>query len=191
MRTFIAIPIPDNIQVFLTTLQDDIRKNREHRMKVSWTRRSSMHLTLRFFGETETDDLNKIIRAMKATASSCMPFTLSAQGVGVFPGIKNARVIWSGVKGQVEQLSMVQTILEKNLRQAGIRADNRRFSPHFTLGRIKGRVDGKRIMKIIQGFQHTASETCRIKSMVLFKSDLKPSGAVHTPLFEAVFPDIS
>ncbi len=187
MRIFIAIPIPEDICLFLTNIQDEIRKNR---VKASWTRRSSMHLTLRFLGDTEKRDAKEIIRAMKSTAVTCASFTLSAQGVGVFPGIRKARVIWSGVKGQIDQLGTVRKILENNLHQAGIKTDNKRFSPHFTLGRFKGHVDGRTVANIIQNFQMYESDVCLIKSMVLFKSDLRPSGAVHTPLFEAVLSGV-
>jgi 2'-5' RNA ligase len=184
IRTFIAIPLPKNISLFLGKIQGAIRKNR---VKASWTKTSSMHLTLRFIGDTVTEDVKKIIRAMEATAVACAPFTLFAGGVGVFPGIKKARVIWSGAKGEIYHLRTLQMTLEKNLAQTGIKADNRRFSPHFTLGRFKNRVDTRILANIIQNFGQHASDPCRIKSMVLFKSDLMPGGAVHTPLFKVKF----
>ena len=57
-----------------------------------------MHLTLRFIGDTSKKEVQDIIRAVEATAAVCALFTLSAGGVGVFPGLKKARVIWSGVR---------------------------------------------------------------------------------------------
>ncbi|MCP3943626.1 MAG: RNA 2',3'-cyclic phosphodiesterase [Desulfobacteraceae bacterium] len=184
IRTFIAIPIPENISLFLNKIQDKIKENR---IKASWVKRSSMHLTLKFIGDTTKKDIKQIIRAMEATASICEPFTLSARKVGIFPDVNKARVIWSGVKGQIDQLKAVHITLEKNLEQAGIKADNKRFSPHFTLGRFKGGVDSRALVNIIQNFQHYKSDPYLVKSMVLFKSDLKPSGAVHTELFEIRF----
>ena len=91
------------------------------------------------------------------------------------------------VRGQVDELERVQRLLKKNLEQTRIKADNKHFSPHFTLGRFKNRVDSRLLEAVIQNFGHCASEPCPIRSMVLFKSDLRPSGAVHTPLFEAEF----
>jgi RNA 2',3'-cyclic 3'-phosphodiesterase len=146
-----------------------------------------MHLTLRFMGDTREQEIKKIIQAMAVTAAACVPFTLFAKGVGVFPGIKKARVIWSGVKGEINRLEMVQTTLEKNLAREVLTADNRRFSPHFTLGRFKGRVDTKKLATLIQTLESRASAPCVITSMVLFKSDLTPLGAVHTPLFKTGF----
>lgn len=181
LRTFIAIPIPKNISLFLNKIQGEIRKNR---VKASWARTASMHLTLRFIKDTAKEDVKHIIQAMKATAVICGPFTLSAAGVGVFPDIKKARVIWSGVRGQINHLQTVQITLEKHLGQAGVKSDNKSFSPHFTLGRFKDRKDSKALVNIIQNFELYESDPCLIKSMVLFKSDLKQSGAVHTPLFE-------
>jgi 2'-5' RNA ligase len=146
-----------------------------------------MHLTLRFMGNTPDHNIKKIIQAMAATAAACAPFTLCAKGVGVFPGIKKARVIWSGVKGEINRLEAVQRALEKKLVQTGCKAEDRPFSPHFTLGRFKGRVDTKMLATIIQTLESCESTPCVIKFMVLFKSDLTPLGAVHTPLFKAEF----
>ena len=182
IRTFIAIPIPENISLFLKKIQGEMRENR---VNASWTRPSTLHLTLRFIGDTQNARVPRIHHAMKATAAAFAPFCLSAGGVGVFPGLRKPRVIWSGVKGQVDQLEKVQAFLEKNLEQAGIAAATRSFSPHFTLGRLKDR--GAALGKCIQQFESYGSKSCLIKSMKLFKSDLMPKGAVHTVLFEAGF----
>lgn len=161
-----------------------------NRVKASWTRKSSMHLTLRFLGDIEKKDVKEIIQAMEVTSATCAPFTLSAQGVGVFPGIKKARVIWAGIQGQIAQLEMIQRTLEKHLQLAGIKGDKKRFSPHFTIGRFKGPVDSRKLENIMQDFQQRTSDDYLITSMILYKSDLRPSGAVHTPLFEAVLSPI-
>lgn len=184
IRTFIAIPIPKNISLFLGKIQEELKATR---VKAAWTRAASLHLTLRFLGDIPEGNVKQIIQAMKTTANACAPFTLSVEGVGVFPGIKKARVIWAGATGQTDQLKRIQRTLEKNLEQAGFPADTRQFSPHFTLGRFKERPDRTRLVKIIQTLGQYRSEPCRIDSMVLFKSDLSTSGAVHTPLFEAIF----
>lgn len=146
-----------------------------------------MHLTIRFIGETAKEDVEKIIRAMKEAAIACEPFTLSAGGLGVFPGIKKARVIWAGVKGQTDHLEKVQMLLEKHLDQQGIKGPPPPFSPHVTLGRLKKKMAHRALANTIQNFQQTASDPFRINQMVLFKSDLRHSGAVHTPLFEVEF----
>lgn len=149
-----------------------------------------MHLTIHFIGETATEDVQKIIRAMKKTASICAPFALSAGGVGVFPNKKKARVIWAGVKGQMYPLEKVQITLEKYLDRAGIKVPINQFSPHLTLGRFKDRMDSRALANTIQNFQKYESDPFRVKGMVFFKSDLRHSGAVHTPLFEVEFTDI-
>ncbi|GAB6143929.1 RNA 2',3'-cyclic phosphodiesterase [Desulfocicer niacini] len=183
MRTFIAIPIPEEILVFLCGIQNQIRHNA---LKASWIKSTSMHLTLRFFGDTEQDDIKAIIRAMDSTAVGCRPFSLSARGLGVFPGVKKPKVIWSGVKGQVDQLQELKKKLETNLVNVGLKKDKSRFSPHFTIGRFKGAVNSRTVINDILIFQNHTSKECMIRSMVLYKSDLKPSGAVHTPLFESL-----
>jgi len=184
IRTFIAIPIPQHLGDFLEKIQAEIKANR---VNASWTKRSSMHLTLRFFGETTEDKIKMIIQAMQETTAAIHPFSISAKGIGVFPKIKNARVIWAGVSGQTGQLLAVNRSLSQTLSQKGIRSDSNHFSPHFTLGRLRKRPDRNQLKTIIQDFENHESAPCLIQSMVLFKSDLKPSGAVHTPIFKAVF----
>jgi len=149
-----------------------------------------MHLTIRFIGETATEDVEKIIRAMKETAIVCAPFTLSAGGLGVFPGIKKARVIWAGVKGQTDHLEKVQILLEKHLDQRGVKGPGTPFSPHFSLGRFKEKMERRALANMIQNFQQCASDPFQINQMVLFKSYLSHSGAVHTPLFEVEFTNM-
>lgn len=184
IRTFIAIPIPKSISFFLGKIQEELKATR---VKAAWTKAASLHLTLRFLGDTPEENVKQISQAMKATANACAPFTLSVEGVGVFPSIKKARVIWAGATGQTDRLKRIQRTLEKNLEQVSFPADTKQFSPHFTLGRFKERPDRTRLVKIIQTLGQYRSEPCRIESMVLFKSDLYTSGAVHTPLFEAMF----
>ncbi|SMC98135.1 2'-5' RNA ligase [Desulfocicer vacuolatum DSM 3385] len=186
IRAFIAIPIPENISLFLHKVQGEIR---QEQVKASWVRAASMHLTLRFMGDVSKQEIKGIIRAMEETAATCRSFTVFAGGVGVFPGIRKARVIWSGVKGELDQLGLLHTTLEKNLEHQGFPGDKKRFAPHFTLGRFKNRVDSKILTNIIQRFQYVESDVCPVNAMVLFKSELKPSGAVHTPLFKAQFMD--
>jgi len=186
IRIFVAIPIPENIRLFLHRVQVELR---QEQVNASWVKSASMHLTLKFFGEMTKEKVKGIIRAMKTTAITCPPFTLYAGGVGVFPGIKKARVIWSGVRGRIDQLGMLQRALENNFEHQGIKRSTKQFSPHFTLGRFKNKVDNRVLEDILQKFQAYESDPCLVKSMVLFKSDLNSSGAVHTPLFEAEFAD--
>ncbi len=143
-----------------------------------------MHLTLGFLGDTEKKEIDAIIMAMDSTARALTPFSLSAKGLGVFPGVKKPRVIWCGVKGQVDQLEILKNTLDNHLVKACLAHDIQRFSPHFTLGRFKGAVDPGTLTNLIHAFKYHTSVQCQIPSMVLYKSDLKPSGAVHTPLFE-------
>ncbi len=186
IRVFIAVPMPKNVNLFLGKIQGEIKENR---FKASWTGPENIHLTLRFLGDIPVSSIDAVTRAMKLTGDACGPFNLSMGGVGVFPSVKRARVIWAGVRGQTRRLERVHNILQLHLEQEGFEPVKKsgRFSPHLTLGRFKGRIEAKALVEIIRRYQNHESERHLFKSMVLFKSDLKPSGAVHTPLYTATF----
>jgi 2'-5' RNA ligase len=104
----------------------------------------------------------------------------------VFPGIKRPRVIWTGVSGQVNQLFGLQKRLEDNLDGLGFPKENRPFKVHLTFGRVKNRLDPKRLGDALSEFSGFESAEFVADRVILYKSDLKPAGAVYTKLVEAV-----
>ncbi|MEA1967144.1 MAG: 2'-5' RNA ligase family protein [Thermodesulfobacteriota bacterium] len=82
IRTFIAIPFPEKIILFLMKIQEKIKTKK---FRASWSKVNAMHLTLKFIGDTRQNDIDKIIQAMEQTAEFNSPFSLSAGGVGLFP----------------------------------------------------------------------------------------------------------
>ena len=154
-------------------------------IRASWPKAESMHLTLKFLGDTPHDQRSAIQSAMLETSGQQSPFQLHAGGCGVFPSVKHPQVVWSGVKGETEALFTLFSDLEAALQSINIPKEKRRFSPHFTLARIKERHAAAPFIKLIQKGQHHQAEPFQCKAIHLFKSDLAPSGALHTRLFSA------
>jgi len=122
---------------------------------------------------------------MHELSGSQTAFTLESKGLGVFPTVKKARVLWSGIHGDVDRLATLQSDLDKRLAGIGFVPDNRNFKGHLTLGRVKGRIDGKTLASAITACGSFASASWAVERLVLFKSDLKPTGAVYSELFAA------
>ncbi|MFH1156129.1 MAG: RNA 2',3'-cyclic phosphodiesterase [Pseudomonadota bacterium] len=182
LRVFIALPLPEYVVMFLKALQRDIMSIG---FKASWSRMDAVHLTLAFMGDIDPDQVPVLIRALGLAAEGSEGFSLHAGGVGVFPSVKNARVIWAGVKGETDRLAGLHARLWTCLAQEGFPGESGRFAPHLTLARLKGYSDPKVMVAMIQKFQDFRSEVFACESVCLFKSDLLGSGAVHTCLFRA------
>jgi 2'-5' RNA ligase len=181
IRTFVAIPLPDHVKRFLSNVQSELRSAR---LPAAWPDPDRFHLTLKFLGPTPRDMLLPIQSAMADLSGAFPELTLKAEGMGVFPNVKKARVVWSGIRGQTRQLTQVVTALDRQLHAIGIPAQSRPFFPHITLARIKKPVRQGVMNPLIKRFENEISPAFRAKGLVFYESRLSPEGAVHTPLFQ-------
>ena len=182
IRTFIAMEIPGTIISKIRELQDGIKA---YGFKIRWVRAENIHLTLKFLGGVEEIKINEIAKAVSKTVKGHSPISLKAKGVGVFPGIKRPRVLWVGLAGQLETLVRLQQTLDENLIVLGFPREERPFKGHLTMGRIKNKIDVKKLSDTLMAFRSFESETFTAGQIILYKSELKPSGAVYTKLASA------
>jgi RNA 2',3'-cyclic 3'-phosphodiesterase len=182
IRTFIAIEIPGNIISKIRELQEGIKK---YSFKIRWVRPENIHLTLKFLGDIEAVNIDEIAEAISKTVTGYTSISLKAKGIGVFPGIKRPRVLWVGLTGQSESLVRLQKTLDENLQTLGFPGEKRPFRGHLTMGRIKANIDVKKFGDALMAFRSFETETFTAGQLVLYKSELKPSGAVYTKLADA------
>ena len=182
IRAFLAIEPPDNILQALSTLQEKLK--REISGRISWTRTQGQHLTLKFFGDISTEDVNNICTAVRNRIVSGQSLNLKIEKPGVFPDTRRPRVIWCGVTGDVEKLSVLQKQLDSDFAGIGFPEEDRPFQAHLTLGRIKDAHGLTGISEALaKNSTFTAGEfSCR--ELILFQSKLSPQGATYTKLAE-------
>jgi len=177
MRVFIAVDIPDKIR---KTLGDVQRELRPLTSSARWVAPESIHITLKFVGEIPEKRLDDIDTALAGL--SWKPFTITVRGVGFFPGMRSPRVFWAGMEaptmeGLAEQLD---TLMERS----GFEKEKRAFRPHLTLARAKDtRIDSSLVSAAAKYEEH-AFGSFSVDRVFLFKSTLKPSGAVYEKLKE-------
>ena len=177
IRTFIAVTIPADIKKRISAYQ---RQLREYDVHIRWVKPVSMHLTLKFLGDTAPERIPAIADAVKDAAAYTPPFSVTVGGCGCFPHIKRPRVIWIGITAGDEQLCRVAADLENSLERIGHKKDNRPYSPHITLGRIKSQ---RNIQSLIPAMdQDWQGGTFSVDHITVMKSELNPAGAVHKPL---------
>jgi len=184
LRTFIALELPPSVISLLEKVQEELKSMR---LRAKWVRPGNIHLTLKFLGNITPGDIDKIGGAMIDAADDFTAFDLVAGGVGVFPGIKRPRVIWVGLGGQIQLLFALQRMLEDNLAALGFKKDKRPFKGHLTLGRFRQTVNPNTIRQIMREYANLSSEEFTARRIILFKSDLNPTGAVYSQLQQAVF----
>ncbi|MBC2710611.1 MAG: RNA 2',3'-cyclic phosphodiesterase [Desulfosarcina sp.] len=179
LRAFVAVPIPDAVAVFLQQIQVRLQSPG---MNVRWVATKNIHLTLKFLGDIDPSRVPAVAAQMDTAAGSVPSFSLEAMGVGVFPNLRNARVLWVGLGGDLDRLRAIQTTLESDLESVGFRKETRRFHPHLTIGRTRQRVDAETIGASLEPLKDVASDSFRVDRLMLFNSILKPAGAEHTLL---------
>ena len=179
IRAFIAFPLPELITTRIFDIQERLKS---YRLPVRWVRPENVHLTLKFLGEISLSTIDGIAEVIEATVRDFSPLILFTKGLGVFPGIKKPRVLWIGISGDVKTLSDIQANLETHMEQNGFAKENRPFKSHPTLGRFKGSIHPGTLFNILGSFSDFASEPFEVKELVLYKSELKPSGAIYTKL---------
>lgn len=184
IRTFLAIDLPEEIKSELGKIQKRLRPKIEG---VRWTRPEGIHLTLKFFGNVAGDDCGSISEAVKSAITGVKPLNLELGTIGAFPGPTRPRVIWIGVGGQTKELIDLTKELDRNFERIGFPPEGRAFKPHLTLGRL--RVPGSAVgfPKVLEEGKNYQAGSFRCTGLTLFRSDLKPTGAVYTRLEEFPF----
>jgi 2'-5' RNA ligase len=185
LRAFIAIEIPSEIKAGIDLKTSKLRQDTGHFIR--WVTHKNIHLTLKFLGALPESRLEEICQAIKMECEKQAAFDIEVTGLGCFPNLRQPRITWVGLAAPIS-LTQLQGNLEKMTRQMGFPAEQRSFSAHLTIGRVREQIttdELKRLqsalaeLKIIHIGKFTAS------SVTLFKSELRPAGPLYTPLYHA------
>lgn len=131
MRLFIAITLDEQVRQALSTIQNDLIK---HMSKGNATAFDNFHITLRFIGDVNEKQAEKLKHTVDETGRQFSPFTLRLSELGHFQK-KNKKVIWTGVRGQLEELFELKNKLETELETSGFLKEENDYTPHITLAR--------------------------------------------------------
>ncbi len=181
LRVFIAVTIDDRTKERISQIQEFLKKIGDG---VRWVRPQAMHLTLKFLGEIVEDELDRIYEASLRAVCQKKLFPISFGGFGVFPNLTSPRVIWMGIEEGREELVDLAKNLEVELAKIGYPPEKRGFTPHLTLGRVKGWVDRRRLENVLVSYQIEGIRGIEAEKIEVMKSDLRPTGAIHTSLRE-------
>lgn len=180
IRSFLAFELPLEIKNIVARVSGELRQST---LNARWVKADNIHLTMVFMGNIETEDIPAIGKGVHDVCQTYHPFDISLNGIGCFPNKRNPRVLWLGLDGDLEQMSIFRDDLQRYLSDFGIKEEKRKFKPHLTLGRFR---KPKRLNvqqdEALSKHEHVSSSVCSLEELILFKSDLKPGGAVYTKL---------
>jgi len=167
-RLFVAIDPPVEVRDQLTRLCCGLPNAR-------WTTPEQLHLTLSFIGEVDGSAFLDIREALAEI--SAPKITLQLQGVGFFPPRGNPRVVWAGIEKN-ESLQTLQRKITTRLFQLGLEPENRKFSPHITLARLK-QTPAAKVGKYLENNGLFQSFPFVVNYFTLYSSILGRKGATH------------
>jgi 2'-5' RNA ligase len=187
IRSFIAFELPAAVISLLDRVQQELKALG---LKARWVRPQNIHLTLKFLGNIDPAAIEDIGQAMAEAAGQCAPFTLTVGGIGLFPGIRRPRVIWVGLGGATGALLELHRNLAHRLAAVGFAQEKRSFKAHLTLGRIRQAANPDILDRAIQAYSDLGNLKFSADRIILFKSELKPSGAEYSHLKQATLKRI-
>lgn len=169
MRLFVAIELPEAVQQQLSLLQQELTG-------VRWVRPEQLHLTLAFLGEVAEVQLGQLTEALGQIR--CQPFTLQFGRLGCFPDQRHPRVFWIGLQPNPALQQLAQQV-RAAVTACGITLEERLFSPHITLARLK-EADPRQVAALLT--QQPVLPEVAVDAFLLFQSSLSARGAQHQVL---------
>src|SRR5262245_12320432 len=179
-RTFIAVEIGADIRESAVALQETLAKTGA---EVKWVTPESMHVTLLFLGEVDDRELPAVCRVVKEVAAAEPPFPLRVSGVGAFPTPRRPKILGAGITDGADDLTCLYDKLEAKLLDLGCyRKEERGYTPHLTLGRVKNEADGFTLAKELPKRLAWDGGRTVVDEVLVFASVLEKDGPVYTVL---------
>jgi 2'-5' RNA ligase len=186
VRTFIAVELSPDVRGSAARL---IERFRQTAAKVRWVENRNLHLTLKFLGDVASVELPQVIDTVRRAIEGLHSFDLHFRGAGAFPDAENPRTIWLGVAEGAERMVEIHRRVEDALAELGFRAENRRFRPHVTLGRVRDTRFAKRDLKgLLAQYAEFEGGISLVDELVVFSSELTEDGPNYEPIGRVELP---
>jgi 2'-5' RNA ligase len=184
IRVFLALELPEDAQRQLLSWIQKLRGMSEGQAEVlRWSRIEQFHLTMRFFGESTEEQCEAMIATTSRVVENHTVVEFAGGHLGAFPDWKRPRILWAGLSMPDDKLFALFSKLDDAFDAAGLgRHDKSQLQPHITLARIKSAAAGAIARMYESERVQSWGGNYVLESLVLFRSELKPSGAVYTPL---------
>lgn len=170
-RLFIALDLPEDVAAALDRLCAGLPG-------VRWADPGQFHLTVRFIGEVGQGQFYEIGEALARVSHP--PFELALKGLGQFPPRGAPHTLWVGVEDPAGGLTTLRRRVERVLDDVGIEPERRKFTPHVTLGRLRGPPPEARLASYLFNRNLFRTQRFPVSSFGLYASQLRPEGSLYT-----------
>lgn len=196
IRAFLAVELRDDLRNRIALVQQDLRQRlgRESspEIRVTWVQPSSIHLTMKFLGDIDEHLIDPMCEAVGRAMTGHEALQMPIERLGTFPRPQQPRVLWVGPSEQWEQgddakrLAALHRAVEDCCQSLDVPSEGRPLSPHLTVARIKvgERHVGQALAKSGVMDRPISLGSLVVESVVLMKSELRPTGSVYTKLWE-------
>ncbi|MCX7989881.1 MAG: RNA 2',3'-cyclic phosphodiesterase [Aquificaceae bacterium] len=182
VRVFVGFFVTKRIQETVEKLQ----AQSEGFIKGKWVEPQNFHMTFQFIGEIEQERLMDLLKSLQEVAQKLKPVRVKYKGLGVFPSLDRARVLWIGVaEGHRPLIDIARAIIKAN-RQVGIKDEGKPFQPHVTVCRIK-EFERRALKDFLRQHENTTFGEDLVDRVTLVKSSLTSVGPIYTIIEEFYF----
>ncbi len=180
LRTFVAVELSKELRARCVALQETLARAGAD---VKWVEPENIHVTLLFLGEVEDRTVADVCRAVALVAGRHEGFPLAVETVGCFPNPRRPRVVWAGVGAGSAELVGLHDALETPLLDLGCyRREERQYTPHITLGRVRGEQQTDRLAAALAKKADWQAGTVDVKELLVLSSELRREGPTYTVL---------
>lgn len=186
MRAFIAIDLPNSIKEALKQLQQRLR---ESGSDVKWTEPENFHVTLKFLGEINEEQRAPLEEGLAKAARANPSCLLQLRGLGSFPSGKAPKVLWVGARSPIQSLAELAYSVDAQARLVGLKSEDRPFTVHVTLGRVRSPQNRSALVKILSSMRFEHTEPFMVDCIRLYQSQIRSEGPRYTLLREFALED--
>ena len=198
IRAFLAVELSHELRAELAVVQRELRQRIEPKMKrdtrISWVQPTKIHLTIKFLGDMDEPLIAPLLGAVQQAIGSQTVVNVPLERLGAFPRPQNPRVLWVGPSenwergAEARRIAEIHGAIERACDGLGFLREAKPFSPHLTMARIKtgDRQVGIALAKSGLLDRAVSTGSLVVESVVLMKSDLKPTGSVYTKIWEVI-----
>lgn len=186
IRAFIAVNFNPKIQRSIKYMQNHLRKTN---CDIKWVQPENIHITLKFFGNIETKQTDAIKQMLANHYQRTKPFKIELTQLGAFPNVNLPRILWIGLRDNKQRLNQIAISLQKALTKIGFEGNQKSFSPHITIGRIRSLKNTELLSESISKYQVPRGLTQIITTIILYKSTLTSVGPNYESLYHVTLTD--
>ena len=184
-RTFLAVELSPQARAAASELQQ--RLAAASAADVNWVAAANLHVTLMFLGDVDARELVPLCKVAQRVADAIPLFGLRLAGVGAFPNGRRPKTVYAGVADGADELRAIHAALQAPLLDLGVtRQEERAYTPHLTLGRVRGESGAEKLADELPKFRAWDGGASAIGELTLFTSELRRGGPEYAAVSRAL-----